>query len=137
MSNILSFPGNKPDGTPIVFADLVNDASTTKLLVLYTDTVAVKAQQFIHEMLADHPDEYVSVVFLFVQQPESILAELKALNVNLGDPDHSLDWNQYTSYRILSISPGNKMLSDAISATDLDAEYGSIKSAILYAFNNG
>jgi hypothetical protein len=137
MSNILSFPGNKPDGTPIVFADLVNDASTTKLLVLYTDTVAVKAQQFINDMIAGNPGDYISVLFLFVKEPQLILATLQTLSVNLGDPDHSLDWNQYANYRILSISPGNKTLSDAITAAELDEAYGSIKSAILYALNNG
>jgi hypothetical protein len=138
MSNILVYPGNDPAaGTPLVFSQLVNDASKTKLLVLGADGVAVKAQEFIKHRIANDPDSYVSVLFLFVSQPSLILADLKNLPVELKHPMHSLNWDAYALYKILSISPGNRMISDAITSTEVDDGYGSIDAAILFAFDNG
>lgn len=137
MSDILFYPGNDAAGVPLVFSQLVNDASKTKLLVLGTDGVSVKAQEFIKQRIANDPDSYVSVLFLFVRQPSLILADLKNLPVKLKLPSHSLNWNVYASYRIFSISSGNRMISDVITSTELDDAYGSIDAAILCAFANG
>lgn len=137
MSNMLSYPGNNPDGTPIVFTDLINDTSKTKLLVLFNDAVALKAQQYVKDIVSAHPEEYVSVIFLFVAEPYAVQDALKQLAVKLRIATHFLHWEQYTSYRIFSISPENKLISDAVTATELDAAYGSIRSAVLCAFANG
>lgn len=137
MSNILFFPGNDAAGMPLVFSQLVNDASKTKLLVLGTDAVAVKAQTFIKQRIANDPDSYVSVLFLFVSQPSIILDDLKKLPVKLKLPSHSLNWDVYATFRVFSISPGNRMISDVITSTELDETPGSIDAAILFAFANG
>jgi hypothetical protein len=63
MSDILVYPGNDASGIPLVFANLINDVSRTKLLVLGTDGIAVKAQAFIKHRIASDPDSYVSVKF--------------------------------------------------------------------------
>lgn len=135
MSNIFIFPGDM-NGEPIVFADLVNDASKTKLLVLYNDATSLNAQEFITKMTDAHPDDYKSVIFLSVSEPSLILTDLQTLPVNIGDAEHSLDWNMYSSYRIISISPSG-ILSDVVTADQLDEAYGSIKDAIFYALGNG
>ncbi|MES2373082.1 MAG: hypothetical protein V4557_10925 [Bacteroidota bacterium] len=137
MSHIFVYPGNDAAGIPLVFSQLVNDASKTKLLVLGTDGVAAKAQEFIIHRITNDPDSYVSVLFLFVNQPALILADLKSLPVKLRHPSHSLDWDAYASYRIFSISPGNRMISDVITSTELEDAYAAIDSAILFAFSNG
>ena len=137
MSNIFILPGNDPQGNPLSFSRFLHDISKTKLLVLYDDAVAHEAHKAVVAIVEANPDDYVSVVFLFVKEPLSILQELKKLPINIGDPDHSLQWYMYPSYRVLSISPANKVISDAITATDLQQAYGAIKSSILYAFANG
>jgi hypothetical protein len=137
MQNILTYPGVDANGAPIVFEDLVNDTSKTKLLVLFNDAIALKARQYVADIVESHPQEYVSVIFLFVDQPLLILSELKKLTVKLKNPVHTLDWDQYASYRVLSISPGNKLISDAVTANELDSGYGLIRAAILFAFANG
>ena len=137
MSTILTYPGTHADGTPIVFTDLLQDASKTKLLVLGTDTIAVKAQTFIRQRINIDPDEYVSVLFIFVTQPLLVLPELKKLSSNIKHPTHSLHWDLYTTYTVFSISPGNEIISDVINAIELDNGYGAIDAAILFAFSNG
>jgi len=135
--NIFTYPGNDPDGSPIVFANLINDVSKIKILVLYNDDVAQKAKEFIIKMVTAHPRDYISVVFLFVTQPLLIIGDLKNLDVILSDPEHSLNWDIYSSYRIFSISATNKLISDAITVSDLGRGYGLIKDAIFYALDNG
>ena len=137
MSNIFVYPGNDATGVPLVFSHIINDASKTKLLVLGTDSIAVKAQEFIKQRIAIDPGSYVSVLFLFVSQPTLIVTDLKTLPVKLKNQLHSLNWDMYGSYKIFSISPGNRMISDVITSTELDDAYGAIDSAILFAMANG
>ncbi|MES2332495.1 MAG: hypothetical protein V4539_23010 [Bacteroidota bacterium] len=137
MSNILMFPGNYPDGKPIIFHDLINDPGKSKLLVLYSDNIALEERKYIRKMVSANPSDFVSVVFLFVQDPSIILNELKKLAVNIVDPDHVLDWKLYSSYRLLSVSSSHKIISDVRTVTELDGEYGMVREAIINAFANG
>lgn len=137
MDNIFIYPGNDAGGLPLVFLELINDVSKTKLLVLGTDDISLKAQAYIKNRIAIDPDEYVSVSFIFITEPLLVLGDLKTLRVELKNPTHVLHWDVYLSYRVFSVSPGDGLISDVISATQLDEAYGSIDSAILCAMSNG
>jgi len=118
-----------------VLQALINEPSGTLTLVLIlgNDAAAQKAKNFAYSQLALNPGSYLAIRFVFCEASAFILQQLQELPVQISDPHHPLDWNNYGQITVISISPATNKIADVLTGAQVMVAPGLIKLAILHA----